>query len=191
MPEMTVCPVCEHAQVTGDECEVCGRRLSGSAAPAVVSPLEGLERTALEEAGAVEAAPLADMEPTAQSAEAVEGERMPDLERTGLEAVAAEAEGEAVPGLEPTSSDPLAWEERTPMVLAPHCRYCRTPAVPGEVICGRCGMQLPLFRPAMAQSPEGVSWRCPSCGASVPADVCPGCGGRMPGSSGSPLVDRA
>lgn len=172
MPEMTVCPVCEHHQAAGDQCEVCGKRFSEAAEAVPVSAIEGLEPTVLGGMAVAEMESLAGLEPTVHPPAVVEGE----------------GALEVVPDLEPTSSDPLAWEDRTPLLLAPLCRYCRTPANPGEVMCGRCGMQLPLVRPVAEDLPDDSLRCCPGCGTRSGREICPECGGRMPVSSGSPLA---
>ena len=44
---MIICPVCEHPQAQGDECDQCGKRLSAPRGPGVaaVAPLPDLELT--------------------------------------------------------------------------------------------------------------------------------------------------
>lgn len=177
---MIVCPVCEHAQEAGSECQLCGRRLEeGRGTDAPVAPLPGLELTALE------AAPAAP------------GEAVPGLEITRFEAVEAPLLSEVVPGLEATRAEPVeVVVEATPDVervqaglpddgptLLPivlTCRYCRAEAGPGERICGRCGMrlQLPVAAPA---APAGGPRLC-SCGTPVTRSICPACGARNGGA---------
>src|SRR5688500_1968055 len=54
---MIVCPMCEHTQASGTECEVCGKALVARRAPEVrVGRLAELEDTGFADAGAVEAA---------------------------------------------------------------------------------------------------------------------------------------
>jgi hypothetical protein len=120
-----------------------------------VEPLEGLETTALE-VGAVtgEGGPLPELEPTLQAtAGGVVVEPMPELEATL--AAPVESPGELVPDLEPTAAAPSA-DGRTELPLFPICRYCRTPAGPGEKLCGRCGMQLGGLVPPGA-APNGAA----------------------------------
>jgi hypothetical protein len=172
---VTSCPVCEHPQEGGAECEVCGRPLLAVVeVEAVVAALEGLETTALAEplaAGAAE--PLADLEPTLQvGAGEVLADPVPDLEPTL--AAPVEAFGEAVPDLETTAAPPSG-DPRTELPLFPVCRYCRTPAGPGERICGRCGMGLALQPPAAVASPGP---RLCSCGTPITRSICPACGAR-------------
>ncbi len=175
---MVVCPLCEHPQATGGECEVCGKKLSGTSEAPVISRLEGLESTRLQEALAVDVESVPELEPTRHGPVTAAPEPAPYLEPTRVEEVTVSVE--EIPELERTHADPLPWEERTPVVLAPLCRYCRTPSRPGEVLCGHCGMRLPFSEPAAAgRVSERPAGRCPSCGWLGLADVCPECGGRF------------
>jgi hypothetical protein len=181
-----VCPVCEHVQESGTECEVCGRRLAGATpTPEASSPLEGLERTALQEGAGAGAGPPAPpvegFEPSRfePAAAAPAGEPGPPdgwLERT------------AAPEVQ-TATEPLEVERSTaerprqrPGDAVPRppptCRYCRTPAVPGDAFCGCCGMKLPLERPAAASTAAPAGVPCRGCGILVTGPVCPACGAR-------------
>ena len=88
----------------------------------------------------------------------VEVSPTPDLERTAA----------ALPG-----------DARTELPLFATCRYCRTPAMPGERICARCGMRLPVVAPATPEVSRPL--RHCSCGTAVRADasLCPSCGARL------------
>jgi hypothetical protein len=172
---VTSCPVCDHAQEGGAECEVCGRALAPALeAEVAVTAIEGLETTALEPAGADGAVePMAGLEPTLQAgAGEVGADPVPDLEPTL--AAPVEAAGELVPDLEATAAPPSG-DPRAELPLFPVCRYCRTPAGPGERICGRCGMGLPV-RAATAAAGPGP--RLCSCGTPITRAVCPACGAR-------------
>ncbi len=179
---MIVCPLCEHSQPGGDACEVCGRRLEGPAAEAAPAPaLEGLEPTLHTAAGAVAAPPLEGLEPTGLEPGAVAAaEPFLDLEPTGAAPVAV-VEVAPAPDLEPTAL-PSTGDGPTPAPASLVCRYCRTPASPGERRCERCGMRLPVLS-ATAEEDGAASEtvRC-SCGAPVTGVVCPACGGRLAGS---------
>jgi hypothetical protein len=173
------CPVCEQPQAEGAECLVCGRPLGAVGAAGAeppVEPLEGLETTAAE-AGAVtgEGGPLPGLEPTRLAAgDAMAVDPMPELEATL--AAPVEAPGDPVPDLEPTAAAPSS-DGRTELPLFPVCRYCRTPAGPGEKLCGRCGMQLGGLVPPGA-APPGTGLRLCSCGTPIAGPTCPACGAR-------------
>jgi hypothetical protein len=175
---MIVCPVCEHHQEAGSECEVCGRHLvAGRGTDAPVVPLEGLEQTAFAAiptpAAGLDAA-LADLEATRfEAADVLLVEVVPDVEPTRAEAV--EVEVEATPDLERTLAEPLD-DGASPILASAVCRYCRTEAPPGEAYCGRCGMHLSTYQPP-ASSPSVPPAIC-SCGAPVTRSRCPACGAR-------------
>ena len=173
---MITCPVCEHVQAAGSECEVCGRHLvAGRGTDAPVAPLEGLEPTGL---GAGADAPLElvpGLEPTR-----LEGwgeappEPVQDLEATATAPV--QVAPEVMADLEPTFAPPVD-DGPTPLLAAVICRYCRTEAAPGERRCGRCGMRLPVpFAPSSAAVTEAL--RLCSCGTPVTRSICPACGAR-------------
>lgn len=173
---MIACPVCEHQQADGAECEVCGRSLvSLGAVDAPVTPLEGLEPTlAAPEpfAGVGEAMP--ELEPTLQASPGeVALERVAELEPTA--AAPVEAAGEPVPDLEPTSA-PASLDPRTELPAIPVCRYCRTPAGPGQRSCARCGMQLPVG--PVPGAPARAGPRLCGCGTPITRSTCPACGAR-------------
>lgn len=157
---MAICPVCEHAQDGGDECALCGRPL-----PAAQVPDEPVVR-------------LADLEPTRLATAATpEAEVVAGLEPTAREALAA-APVEPAPWIERTSAP----SERAPfdLLALATCRYCRTPAPPGDVFCARCGLKLETHgreRPV----PAARVRRCRFCGASGAGDLCPSCGARLAG----------
>lgn len=173
---MIACPVCEHQQAQGLECDVCGMRISrgGPAEAAATSPMD-------------------DLEPTRHAAAEPGGERMAAIEPT-LHAPAGDAPGQAleieatraapvdvqtlpVPGLEPSSTAMTA-EARTALPVFVACRYCRATAVPGERFCARCGMRLPLFVPAVRGDAAPAVRICP-CGAPLRSSgACPSCGTR-------------
>jgi len=175
MPE---CPVCEHVQEGGEECQVCGRRLGPrGAAGWQVEPIPGLEPTS---AGAVQigAEGLAGLEPTRLEAG---GEARPEpvadwLERTGAGAVAPAAL-EVPPGLELHRAAPVPGDAADPLA-ATLCRYCREPAAPGDRFCPRCGMRLPLFD-ARQVAAEVLGARCPECGGEAAGPRCRRCGAHL------------
>jgi hypothetical protein len=177
---MIVCPLCEHAQVAAIECEVCGRTLAGAGGPVPGVPrLEGLEPTLYDPAPPLPGT-LPELEPTARAAAPV---------TAGVAAAAAfeplQLEATRAAPID-VDAPPLADVERTGFELPadgptalpafPICRYCRTPAMPGERICSRCGMRLPVLVPAGA--PEASAGRVCGCGALVRGGACPACGAR-------------
>jgi hypothetical protein len=181
---MLTCPVCDHAQPAGDECALCGHRLTGP----------GAEPAAVE--------PLADLEPTLQAPVQATADPVPGLEPTRLEGVpgavgpvdggpAAWAEPtragpveagspEPVPGIERHRAEPVPDEGGSLDPLAPVvCRYCRATAMPGDKFCQRCGMRLPRFEPVRLAAQERGDLVCPDCGSLGPGPRCRRCGGRM------------
>lgn len=170
---MIVCPVCEHPQAGGAECEVCGKRLlDGPAGVPAVPSVEGLEPTGFAR---VEAAPerLGELEPTAHAGGADAAPEPVTLEATRVEPVHVSVE--PVPDVE-RLSDAIPEDAPTEVPLFVTCRYCRTEAMPGERVCGRCGMRLPDF--GGARGAEAAPPRLCGCGALVRGTACPSCGAR-------------
>jgi len=179
-----ICPVCEHSQEFGVECEVCGKDLGGlgdlGAPPSAAQVVEGLEATIGERVGEVAVERVGELEVTSFTTGEVAVLEMGELERTGSEPVAAVA------------SEPMAdlSNDRAPddgvRTQAPvgevSCRYCRHVQTVG-LICDHCGMKLPTFAPAVVAAPAGKpkqsleSVRCKSCGAPAkPGQRCTECG---------------
>jgi hypothetical protein len=176
---MIVCPVCEHQQAAGSECEVCGRHLvEGRGTDAPVAPLEGLELTSLDPIGAaaLSAAPVEGLEVTAfeRAEEPLFAEVVPDLEQTRTAPV--EVAPDVTPDIERVM-DGLPDDGPSLMPIVVICRYCRTEAGPGEKVCTRCGMRLPVFAPAAPVAAAGAPRLC-SCGTPVTRSRCPACGAR-------------
>lgn len=174
---MIVCPLCEHAQTEPGECESCGKRLAGMRGTAAqVAPIEGLEPTGYAVAWPPEAAPVDGLEPTSH---APAGEVVsPPLEIEPTRAAPLDVDGPAMDGLERTASE-IPGDGPTPFAAFVACRYCRTPALPGERICGRCGMRLPVDAGARGGHAAEVGCVC-GCGALVRGGACPACGARPP-----------
>lgn len=176
---MATCPVCEHVQDRGDECEVCGRRLTGpGATPLPVAPLEGLEPT-LAEAVTAPAERLDGLEPTlhAPGEDAPPEDAAAWIEGTRTGAVGAVAL-EPVPDLEPTLAAPV--RDGLPAPDAPPtCRYCRTPAARGDRFCGRCGMRLPRLDAVKLAAEIRGELVCPDCGSFGAGPRCRRCGAPM------------
>ncbi len=171
---MIVCPVCEHAQAQGAECEVCGKRLvEGPAGIPVVAPVEGLELTrapdvevAVERIGELEPTALRGGPDAPPEPVLIDPTRAPPVDVAVV----------PVPDLERVT-DGVPEDAPTDVPLFVTCRYCRTEARPGERVCGRCGMRLPDFGgPSTAEEP--ATRQC-GCGAVVRAGaMCPSCGAR-------------
>lgn len=140
---MITCPVCEHTQAQGHECENCGHRLS---APPAVS-------------GDVQRLPDLEATPYAGGGAEVSPERVPELEQTRFRS-GPDLPPVAFPEMERTVSGG-AGEVDVPMIAdldtgrseddgirtaAPSgpvtCRYCHHVQEEGS-LCDRCGMRLP------------------------------------------------
>jgi hypothetical protein len=183
---MIVCPVCEHPQAQGAECEVCGKRLVAgpSAADLAIPTVEGLEPTLLSPVDAP-ADRVPELEPTllhtaAATAAAAALDVTPDLEATRAPPV--DVQVSPVPDVERTAME-IPGDAPTAVPAFATCRYCRTPAMPGERICSRCGMRVPFIGgPAIdAGNPEAA--RICTCGTTIRAgaSLCPSCGARVAG----------
>ncbi len=174
---MVVCPLCEHAQESGIECEVCGRRMPD--APEITAPVPTLP----------------DLEPTlAPETREVPEDRIPDLEVNAFAPVAAPA-AEVIADLEPSAAPPvdvdapplpdvdrgldgLPADAPTPFPALVVCRYCRTEAQLGEKLCSRCGMRLPTVALVPPLAEEAEPAKLCSCGTPVTGGVCRSCGAR-------------
>jgi hypothetical protein len=177
---MIVCPVCEHQQVQGAECEVCGKRLVAgvSAADLAIPAVEGLEPTLH---APIDAPPEAvvELEPTLHAPTAAGADDVtPDLEATA--AAPVDVEVSPTPDVERTATE-IPGDLPTVLPAFVTCRYCRTPAMPGERICTRCGMRLPVVTQGAPAAGEAAVQRICSCGAVVSqaASLCPVCGARL------------
>ncbi|GAO02768.1 hypothetical protein [Anaeromyxobacter sp. PSR-1] len=180
---MIVCPVCDHPQALGSECEVCGKRLAvHGVAGDEVPPLDGLEPTLFPAVQAQDDS-VPGLEPT-RVGEATLPPAPPDGLAEALEptrTAPVEVEVAPTPDVERTGAE-LPEAERTQLPVFVTCRYCRTPAMPGERLCGRCGMRLPVAGAAPAEA--GPAGRRCGCGAWVTSGPCPACGARAPVTAG-------
>lgn len=164
---MITCPVCEHQQAQGAECETCGKIFVPGALPVAVSPLLGLEPSSLSNPRSeVPVERLVEIEPTrVAAAGALSVERISDLD-LGREVSA-----------DPRTAAPSG---------ATTCRYCQNVQAQG-LFCDRCGMRLPVL-PVAASGPtasEQIHWvRCRACGAPAKAGQrCGDCGQLVPEAS--------
>lgn len=176
---MAICPLCEHAQATGDECQVCGHKLTGPGTEiAPVAPLAGLEPTRME-AVEIAAETVPDLEPTRMEAVAVPPEDSSWVDAMRA-APAQEGVADPVPGLEHHRAEPLPDEGPALDPLAPVvCRYCRSTAMPGDRFCSRCGMRLARFEPVRMAGAERGELVCRDCGSLGAGPRCRRCGARM------------
>ena len=176
---MIVCPVCEHPQQSGTECDVCGRQFAPGALPAPpIAPLEGLEVTSLvsREIPVDAGGPIPELEPTLQAPVDAPEENTPGVEPT--RAAPVDVDAAEIPDLERQHAA-IPGDAPTALPVAAVCRYCRTPAVPGERLCSRCGMRLPVIDVELvAGAGEGVH-QCSNCGAVTSRPLCPACGNRL------------
>lgn len=178
---MIICPMCEHQQAQGTECEVCGKKLFTTAPVAVaVTRLAELEQTQLAGGRApVQTAAIPDLELTAQQAvREVAVQPVPELD-TGRSAAAGNVVVAPVQDMDTgrALSDGLRTAAPTGPVV---CRYCRNVQDIGNV-CDRCGMRLPKAR--LAQPEASASGRLPQSGERT---TCPKC--HTPGYAGRACV---
>jgi hypothetical protein len=177
---MIVCPVCEHQQAQGAECEVCGKRLVTGVSPEdlAIPAVEGLEPT-LHAPIDVAAETAVELEPTLHAPTA---DAAPDV-TPGMEATRAAPVDVVVaptPDVERTANE-IPGDLPTVLPAFATCRYCRTPAMPGERICTRCGMRLPVVPDGAAAPVSAAPERICTCGTVVRAEaaLCPVCGARL------------
>ena len=179
-----ICPVCEHQQDFGLECDVCGKALGGldglGAPPVRQDVLEGLEANSAERVGDVPVEQLGELEGTRFGAVQVADDRTPDVEHTAAPTVGDVAVERVVDLLDDRVADDGV---RTALPQGPIvCRYCRTPNA-GGTLCERCGMKLPVMIvvPAAAKPTAEIKTRCRACGAPAIAGIrCGDCGQQVP-----------
>ena len=177
---MITCPLCEHQQEFGFECEQCGKDLGTLAdlglPPTRDEPLEGLETH--EAVGDVAPETLPEIERTTYAPAEVSPDVTPEIELTAHGSV---GEVPVEPLIDLTVDRVVDDEPRTPQVKGSvSCRYCHH-VQPEQLLCERCGMSLPrLAGTAAARVPVSVirphdeMTRCRACGA--PAKVGQRCG---------------
>ena len=168
-----ICPVCEHQQDFGVECEVCGRELGAfaglGAPPVATQAIEGLEVTLAQPLGEVPVERFAELEVTRfATGKELPAEAMQELERNGSDPVGTVA-AERMPGIDEdrVADDGVRTEAPTGPVT---CRYCRNVQAEG-LLCDRCGMRLPkvaeviLEGTIVGEAGEEAQVRCKACGA--------------------------
>jgi hypothetical protein len=174
---MIICPMCEHQQAQGTECEVCGKKLTAVAPVAVaVATLPELEQTQLAGGRApVQTAAIPDLEVTRQqSVQNVAVQPVPELD-TGRSVAAGNVLVAPMQEMDTgrAASDGLKTAAPSGAVV---CRYCRNVQASGAV-CDRCGMRLPKLR---MERPQAASAKVAQSGerAGCPRCHTPGYAGR-------------
>ncbi|ADO71733.1 conserved uncharacterized protein [Stigmatella aurantiaca DW4/3-1] len=185
---MIICPMCEHSQAQGSECENCGKKLQQApqAAAVAVATLPELEQT--QHTGGRAAVPselLPELDFTRQKAGPdLPAQVLPEMETTRAAPVAP-VNIEVVQDLDTgrAASDGVRTAAPTGAVV---CRYCRNVQAEG-LVCERCGMRLPRARVAPGAearkggSEEELAWKpCQKCRTPTrPGKLCSVCGTRV------------
>lgn len=184
---MITCPVCEHQQDFGVECDVCGKALGGldelGPPPVSAERVEGLEVTIPEPLGEVSVERMGDLELSRYASVEVAADVTPDLVATGVSVGEVAVERVADMTVDRVPDD----GQRTVLPEGPlTCRYCRNVQAAGS-ICERCGMRLPqvIIVPqivgGLLLDAEDVKTRCRACGAVATAGKkCGECGHDVP-----------
>ncbi len=186
---MITCPVCEHQQAQGNECDSCGKQLAvASPVPLQLAPMAELEGTQISGGRAeVQVQAMADLEVTKlRGGPDLPAQVVADLDRTALEQV-GEVTVEAVGDLDTGRAADDG--QRTVLPTgAVTCRYCKNVQSEGSV-CVKCGMKLPYVvraapgpaAPTSKQRAVTVWSRCRACGAKARAgEKCGDCGHQVP-----------
>jgi len=185
---MIICPVCEHQQVQGDECDNCGKKLVARPQAAVpTAPIPELEMTQVARKGLpVQAETIAELElTTLPSGPDLPQQPVPELEQTRMRA------GPDLPPEHLADLDTGRAQDDGARTVVPQdvvvCRYCRTPNPPTNAMCDRCGMRLQKLsaaapRAEASQLEEG--WvLCRDCGTPTEkGKSCRACGARAAAS---------
>lgn len=187
---MIVCPVCEHQQAFGVECEICGKDLGDlgelGPPPAAVQAVEGLEVTIPDRVGEVPVERVGELEANAHvgGAMPVPVEVVPELDLGRAGEVGA-VPVERMPDMQQDRAPDDGVRTALP-TGAVTCRYCRNVQATG-LICNNCGMRLPKAPTPQAaaatptQSFSRGDVRCKACGApAIPGQRCSECGALAP-----------
>jgi hypothetical protein len=185
---MIICPVCEHQQAQGAECEVCGKKLAETEPVDVaVARMPDLEQTQLAGGRApVQTAAIPDLELTRQqSTPNVAVQPVPEMD-TGRSTAAGNVAVAPMQDMD-TGRAEADWAKTAAPTGPVVCRYCRNVQETGAV-CDRCGMRLPKVRleraeAASAKPEAGERVRCPKCHTPAHAGrACITCGTLVPAS---------
>jgi ribosomal protein L32 len=185
---MIICPVCEHQQAQGDECDNCGKKLQAPRAVAAVAVATIPELEQTHHAGgrvAVDAPTIPELDHTRQQAGPdLPPQAVPDMETTRAAPI-DKVTVEVVPELDTgrAADDGVRTAAPTGAVI---CRYCRNVQAEG-LVCDRCGMRLPRARMAPAATAKGgvsaedLTWLpCQKCRTPTrPNKICTVCGTRV------------
>jgi len=185
---MIICPVCEHQQAQGDECDNCGKKLQVPRAAAAVPivTLPELEQTVHVGGRApVQTEVIPELDQTrVKAGPDLPPQQVPDMETTRAAPV-DKVSVEVVPELD-TGRAPDDGVRTAAPTGAVVCRYCRNVQAEG-VVCDRCGMRLPKVRPTQAEAnakaggvDEEAPWvACKKCRTPTrPNKICSVCGTR-------------
>lgn len=180
---MTVCPVCEHQQQAGLECEVCGKDLSAQAGlgglppppPVPIERVAGLEVTVPDRVGDVGVERFAELELNRFAKVDVAPDRTPDVEPSA-QAPVGDVRVEPLTDFAADRAPDDGVRTAAPSGQVT-CRYCKNVQQAGTV-CERCGMKLTSALQTLApEVPQGEWVRCKACGAPGPAGQrCKECG---------------
>ncbi len=183
-----LCPVCEHQQEFGVECDVCGKDLGGlgdlGPPPAAEQRVEGLEQTVGERVGEIAVERIGDLDATGFVTGEVTVIEMNEMERTENAPVGAlPVERVADMTEDRAPDDGVRTEAPVGQVM---CRYCRNVQAEG-LICDTCGMKLPKVVASIVTVDSGKPKRalemvrCKACGAPArPGERCSECGRDVP-----------
>lgn len=174
---MIVCPVCEHPQVQGDTCDVCGKRLVSAPPTSQEYPtLPELEQTAAAAVGNVAVALMPDLEVHHAPEVNVVDERMVELDPTTVQGVDAAASVPVQPTADVERTHFADDGQRTLLGMTVTCRYCGLNQPRTNRLCDKCANALPVLVAAAAAAPLRAQ-RCPSCGSSAEVGkACAACG---------------
>jgi ribosomal protein L32 len=169
---MIICPVCEHQQAAGFECDVCGKDLGAALGDgALLAPLAPdvprmpeLEQTGVELAANVPVTPMPELEAhqSAAGTPNVPTPLIPDLETT--QPSTGDVPVVPMPELSLDRAEFVGQKAVAPTGQV-QCRYCGNLQPTGK-ICDKCGMRLPRAGTVAGLSKLATDLvRCKECGS--------------------------